>query len=340
MVVDPAASPAFVAAMGDEFCKRKDQGQHVLMRDQVALMVSLAEEEHTVFYAGCVKGLVKHMVRSTRLVLDGTAQYAIIGTNSPGFVRKAVEVADAVQRTTGLATQVQKMVAGPVQQQHEYDPEHFPPNAYDERDAFLQYTNQVPLASQSLYQIEVADAADVATLSAAAVAQALDAVVADGPGLAGAVRADYAAAVGDGAVAVALLAAAHVVVTWDGGARLTLNVLTLGERYDPTPPDAEVPDMVLAHKADVVDAFLARLPASAGVAVREQMPRGSNRVVNFRTDINAVPDCTDHFVLCADFARDGECDEDDEMVWMQKYCALSCGTCDKMTMGGPQEDAE
>ena len=341
VVVDPAASSTFVADMSNEFCKRKDMGQHVLMRDQVALMMSLAEESHTVFFASCVKGLVKHMVRSARMIVDKTAQFGIIGTNSPGFVRRAVTVKDTIQKKTGRATSIEKMVGGPVQQQREYDPEHFPPNAYDERDAFRQYTNQVPLASQSLYAIEVANAADVAQLSAATVTAALDAVVAaNRPRLAVAARAEYAAEIGDGCVAAAVLAAAHVIVTWDGAARLTLNILTVGEQYEPVPPDAEVPDMALTgHKDEIVDVFLSKLPPSAGVAVREQMPRGANRVVNFKTDISAVPNCTDHFDLCMDFAKEGECDEEEEMVWMQQYCSLSCGTCDKMNMGGPQGPA-
>lgn len=119
---------------------------------------------------------------------------------------------------------------------------------------------------------------------------------------------------------------------------MTLNTYTLGEQYEPVPPEAEVPDMVLSgHKTKSVDAFLKMLPKSTSVTGREQMPRGSNRTVNFKKDINAIPNCTDHYVLCMDFAKDGECDDDEEQPWMHKYCSLSCGTCDKMAMGGPQD---
>jgi hypothetical protein len=112
--------------------------------------------------------------------------------------------------------------------------------------------------------------------------------------------------------------------------------MTLDEQYEAIPPNAEVPDMILSvHKNEIVDLFLSKLPPSAKVSVREQMPRGSNRVVNFKRDINAIPNCTDHFVLCMDFAKDGECDDEEEKAWMHKYCSLSCGTCDKMTMGVP-----
>jgi hypothetical protein len=92
-----------------------------------------------------------------------------------------------------------------------------------------------------------------------------------------------------------------------------------------------------AHKNKIVEPFIVKLPESTKVSVREQMPRGSNRVANFKKDINAVPNCTDHFLLCMEFAKDGECDDEEEQEWMSKYCSLSCGTCDKMVMGGDQD---
>jgi len=308
------------------------------LRDQVTFMTSLAKDAEMIFYASCVKSLIKHMVRSSRIIIDGTAQYGLIGTNNPGFVRRVVSISDAIEKKTGVRTVIDKMVAGPVQQQKQYDPEHYPPNAYDERDAFLQYTNQIPLASQSLYQLEVADEGEIGSLSAKAIKDALDAVIKVNVKFADAERVDFPNEMGDGSITAAILASAHIIITWDGAGRLTLNIMTLGEEYDPTPPNVEVPDMVLSgHKNEIVDVVLRKLPSSTTVSVREQMPRGSNRVVNFKKDINAIPNCTDHYVLCQDFAKDGECDDEEEQPWMHKYCSLSCGTCDKMTMGGPQE---
>ena len=336
VIIDPKASEGFVSSLMNEFCKKGDTGQHVLLRDSVTIMTSLANDAEVVFYASCVKNLIKHMVRSSRIVIDGTAQYGIIGTNNPSFVRRVVSISDSITKQTGIRTMIEKMVGGPVQQQKEYDPEHYPPNAYDERDALKQYTNQVPLASQSLYQFEVSDESDIKKLSTTVIKNALDVVVKSNADFAGAKRVDYADEIGDGSVSAAILASGHLVVTWDGAGRLTLNTMTDGEVYEPIPPNAEVPDMVLSmHKLDVVDIFLSKLPPSTKVAVREQMPRGSNRVVNFRKDINAIPNCTDHYDLCLDFAKDGECDDEEEQPWMHKYCSLSCGTCDKMNMGQP-----
>lgn len=334
VVIDPQASEKFVSSMTDEFCKKNDLGQHVLLRDQVAFMTSLANDSEIIFFATCVKSLIKKMVRSSRIIIDKRAQYGIIGTSNPSFVRRVVEISDSIQKKTGIRTIVDKMVGGPVQQQKQYDPEHYPANSYDERDALKQYTNQIPLASQSLYQLEVSDDGDVKTLSANVIFNAFDAVIASNQKFAGAKRVTFDKEIGDGSVNAAILAAGHFIVTWDGSGRLTLNTMTLDEQYDAVPPNAEVPDMILSgHKNEVVDVFLSKLPSSAKVSVREQMPRGSNRVVNFKRDINAISNCTDHFVLCMDFAKDGECDDEEEKDWMHKYCSLSCGTCDKMTMG-------
>lgn len=336
VIVDPQASEDFVSSLTKEFCKKGDAGQHVLLRDQVTMMTDLHTDANAIFYASCVKNLLKHMVRSSRIIVDKSAQFGLIGTNNPGFVRKVVSISNSIEKKSGIRTSVEKMVGGPVEQQKNYDPEHYPPNAYDERDALKQYTNQVPLASQSLYQLEVSDAGDIKKLSAKVIKDALEAVVKSNPGFAGAKRVDYSSDIGDGSVSAAILAAGHFIVTWDGAGRLTLNTLTLGEQYEPVPPKAEVPDMVLSgHKNGVIDVFLKKLPLSAKVAVREQMPRGSSRVVNFKKDINAIPNCTDHFDLCLDFSKDGECDDEEEQPWMHKYCSLSCGTCDKMTLGGP-----
>lgn len=336
VVVDPQASEAFISNMTKEFCKRGDAGQHVLLRDQVAFMTSLSNDSEVVFFATCVKGLIKGMVRSSRIIIDKTAQYGIIGTSNPSFVRRVVDISESIQKRTGIRTVIDKMVGGPVQQQRNYDPEHYPANAYDERDALKQYTNQMPLASQSLYQLEVSDEGDVKTLSAKVINEAVEAVITSNQKFAGAKRVTFDKEIGDGSVSAAILAAGHFIVTWDGSGRLTLNTMTLDEQYEAIPPNAEVPDMILSvHKNEIVDLFLSKLPPSAKVSVREQMPRGSNRVVNFKRDINAIPNCTDHFVLCMDFAKDGECDDEEEKAWMHKYCSLSCGTCDKMTMGVP-----
>ncbi|KAL3794295.1 hypothetical protein HJC23_012420 [Cyclotella cryptica] len=320
VIVDPAAPGEFVDLMQQEFCNK----------EIVTFMTSLANDHDELFFKGCVRYLTKHMVRSSRIVLDKTAEFGVIGTANPGFVKRVVTLSEAIEKKTGVRTIIDKMIGGPVQQQKRYDPEHYPPNAYDERDSFKQYTYQIPLSSQSLYQLQVFDEAEAKTVTADMIKDALQAVIAANPKFADAKRVDFHDEVGDGSVNAAILADGHIIVTWDGAGRVTLNTMTFGEKYEPVPPNAEVPDMVLSeHKLGVVDVFVSKLPKSTIVLVREQMPRGTNRVVNFKKDINAIPGCTNHFDLCMDFAKEGDCDDPEEQPWMHKYCSLSCGTCDE-----------
>jgi hypothetical protein len=187
-----------------------------------------------------------------------------------------------------------------------------------------------------VYQFKVTDELDIKKLSTTLIKNALDAVVKSSMEFAGAKCVDYANEIGNGSVSAAILASGHLMVTWDGAKHLTLNTMTDGEVYKPIPPNAEVPDMVLSmHKLDIVNVFLCKLPPLTKVVVSEQVPHGSNRIVNFRRDINAIPNCTNHYNLCRNFAKDGECNDKEEQPWMHKYCSLSYGTCNKMNMGQP-----
>mmetsp|Transcript_7369 Transcript_7369/g.12481 ORF Transcript_7369/g.12481 Transcript_7369/m.12481 type:complete len:975 (-) Transcript_7369:1461-4385(-) len=330
VVVDPEASPEFVQSQADVFCKNNDAGQHALLRDEVTFMTSLNNDAAAIFYAGCVKKLIKPNVRSSRIIIDKTSQFGIIGTGSKGFVRKTVEIQKAIEKKTGIPTAIAKMVGGPVQQQREFDPEHYPANAYDERDSLKQYTNQKPIASQSLYHYEIDDKSGT-PMSAKLIKETLDFVIAKNSKFAGAKRANFNDEIGDGSISAAIVAGGHIIVTWDGASKVTFNILTPGEKYEPVSKDEEdTPAMVLVdHKIEVIDKFMSKLPTASNTGL-EQMPRGSNRVVNFKKDINAIPDCTDHYDLCFEFSKEGDCEDEDDGEWMHRFCSLSCGTCDKM----------
>ncbi len=187
-----------------------------------------------------------------------------------------------------------------------------------------------------MYWFKVTNKSAIKKLSTTLVKNALNTVVKSSMEFAGAKRVDYADEIGNRSVSAAILASGHLVVTWDGAGHLTLNTMIDSEVYEPIPRNAEVLDMVLSmHKLDVVDVFLSKLPPSTKVAVRKQVPLGSNRVINFRRGINAIPNCTNHYNLCRNFGKDGECNDKEEQPWMHKYSLLSCGTCKKNNMGQP-----
>ena len=344
VVIDPDASPQFVLSQISEYCV---SDRHGALRDGVTFMTSLNTVEEKKFFSTCVSRLTLKHVRSSRITLDKTSQFGLIGTNNKGFVRKVVNIQEAIETKTGVRTIIDKMRGGPVQWQHNYDPEQYDHTSYDERDALKQYTNQIPLASQSLYHLEVTKEEEVEAMTAAFVKDTIDFVLANnskfGKGkFSGAKRAVFSDEIGDGCVIVAIVPDGHLIVTWDGASRMTLNLLTHGEEYEilpseamdifpnPLPPEVEVPTSILTeHKNDFIDAFMSKMPSSMVVTGREQMPRGANRVVNFKRDINAIPGCTDQLDLCFNFVKDGDCDDEERGDWMKENCSLSCGTCDK-----------
>ncbi len=327
VVVDPEASPEFVQVQNKVFCL-SESGQRALLRDHVTFMTSLNTDAEAIFYSACVKNLSKPFVRSGRIIIDKTSQFGLISTGNKGFVRKIVEIQETIQKKTGIPTAIQKMVGGPVQQQMEYDPDHYPANAYDERDSLKQYTNQNPIASQSLYHYEIEDKSGN-TMSAKLIKETLDYVISKNADFAEAKRVNVNDEIGDGSISAAIVASGHIIVTWDGASKVTFNILTQGEKYEPSSTD-DVPDMVLMdHKVEIIDKFMSKLPTASNTG-REQMPRGSNRVVNFKKDINAIPDCTDHYDMCLEFSKEGDCEDEEDGEWMHRFCSLSCGTCDKM----------
>jgi hypothetical protein len=114
VTINPKASQGFVLSLMDKFCKRGNAGQHVLLCNGVTIMTLLASDAEVVFYASCVKNLIKHMVRSSRIVIDGTVQYRIIGSNNPSFVHHVVSISNSITKQTGIRMMIKKMGRGAV----------------------------------------------------------------------------------------------------------------------------------------------------------------------------------------------------------------------------------
>ena len=89
--------------------------------------------------------------------------------------------------------------------------------------------------------------------------------------------------------------------------------------------------VLLDHHEIVVELIMNKLPSSTIVASREHLPRGVNRVVNFKYDIEvSQPGCADYYESCTDLANNGKCESGKYIEWMHHYCAMSCDKCDEM----------
>jgi len=120
------------------------------------------------------------------------------------------------------------MKSGPVPFQHDFDPVYHSANAYNQLKGLVQYSNQPPLASQSIYQLEEVNPGVMKKLSRCFARDVVLADVITGSQCFAKSSLAYFE-VGQGSVATALAATGHIVVTWDGAGLITMNILTIGE---------------------------------------------------------------------------------------------------------------
>ena len=173
--------------------------------------------------------------------------------------------------------------------QDDFNPVYHQQSAYDEVESTKQYSNQIPLASQSIYQLEVKSEGEIKQLYPGVAKEVLDVILGEFERFASSDRIYYE--VGDGSVAVAVSSMGHIFITWNGSGIFTVNILTEGEKYEILQIQRKTKQAHLIlkdHKA-IVDAVQSKISVSTVVAAREQMPRGANNVVNFKYDLGGSP---------------------------------------------------
>ena len=326
LIVDPAASDSFVDIGREIFCNKKisRSKSHPLLRDHVVFATLRDTKSRSLMFERCLRYISKRLNRSGTVLVENGTEVGLVATND-GFVRHLVTVSDNIKQKMGLSVEIEKIKSGPVPFQQDFDPLYHSASAYDQLAALEQYTKQTPLASQSIYQLEVTGGDDVQKLSPSFAKEVLDLVSEGSEYFATSDRRYFD--VGDGSVAVALTSTGHIIVTWNGAGLYTINILTEGEKYERVKSNGEATMVLTYHKRQVVDVVLSKLPASTTIIAQEQMPRGANKVVNFKYDIDAVDGCADHYEICKRFAKNGRCDAKKYQPWMNQYCSLSCGVC-------------
>ena len=311
LVVDPSAGQ-LVNEVIDTFCNKVRRQRDSMFSNKAVLVTPLSNDVERDLFSRCNRYLTKAHNRGGTIRVD-SAQVGIVSGNK-AFVRELVAITESVAAKTGLAVDIDRIKAGPVTYQDPFEPEVHTAASYDQSNAMEQYINQKPLASQSIYQISTQlERGDTKNLLAAAT---------DGIELSS--QAYYE--VGNGSVAVASWEGGRTVISWDGFSTITVNIMTAGETYGKQPRD-ELVYLVLLDHDKMVERIKSNLSTSSKVASREHMPRGSNRVVNFKQDVEVVAGCADHYDSCKRFAREAKCNSGNLRPWMQEFCALSCGNC-------------
>mmetsp|Transcript_20512 Transcript_20512/g.48181 ORF Transcript_20512/g.48181 Transcript_20512/m.48181 type:complete len:916 (-) Transcript_20512:8-2755(-) len=308
LVVDPSAGQLVNEVIGT-FCKKAER-QRDVFRNKAVLVTPLSNDAERDLFARCNRYLTKALNRGSTIRVE-SSKVGIVSARL-AFVRELVGITESVAAKTGLEVEIDQIKSGPVPFQNPFEPEVHSADAYDQSNAMEQYVNQKPFASQSIYQIST-------QLETSDTKNSL-AVATDGIELSSQTYYE----VGNGSVAVAAWEGGRTVISWDGFSTMTVNIMSAGETYGEQRSSDEAVYLILLDHDKMVERIKNSLSASSTVASREHMPRGSNRVVNFKHDIK-VAGCADNYESCKMLAREAKCNS--LQPWMQKFCALSCGSC-------------
>jgi hypothetical protein len=201
---------------------------------------------------------------------DSTLELGIVSTGDPDFYLHLLDIVDTLEHRTGLETAIPKIEGGPRRFQVDYnDDTWFSPDAYDAGPAKDQYSKQRPLGDQLILQFHVNNNhTDLAAKLQDAFSRSLK-------------KANFTNSkpqefdeLGDGVVFVAISLEGNAIVVWDGDSRVDINLFV--------------------YASERTDAFVKRFKKTlkkaqveAKVLLRDEQPRGTGRVINFRKDIEA-----------------------------------------------------
>jgi hypothetical protein len=235
----------------------------------------------------------------------------LMASNRTGFLSEVVDLTSKISDDTGANAFVSG-IKGDLRTDtsHQY-PHHFTIDDYPTLPALQQFSEQRPLASQTIFQLDRADGHENDAISQSQLVNALDFALE--PFNDSVDANNVFADLGTGILLVHVWAEGHMIVLWDGSSRVDLNILTYDESVD--------------HKSKLADPFMKKI-GDMKLLLQDEQPRGTGRVVNFLKQAGTrTPGCWDSYaVRCLHFAKAGDCDTND--VWMGENCRKACGLCE------------
>jgi hypothetical protein len=213
---------------------------------------------------------ILHRAEVTLKNTDHTLELGVVSTGDPEFYLHLLDIANALERRTGLETAIPRIEAGPRRFQVNYNNDtSFPPDAYDAGPAKDQYSKQRPLGDQLILQLHIKNNhTDLAAKLQDALSRSLK-----GADFSNSVSQEFDE-VGDGVAFVAVSSEGSAIVVWDGDSRVDINLFVY---------DSE-------RTALFVNRFKKTLKqgqVKAKILLRDEQPRGTGRVINFRQNIEA-----------------------------------------------------
>ena len=167
-----------------------------------------------------------------------------------------------------VVVELQTMVGGDFPYNEEFDPKLYVHQDYDDKPGLVQYSQQVPLGRQNIFQL-VPTGSGGLEMSKTKLNQTLAAGIKI---LKLEVQSQYEfAGVGDGVVQIYVCEEGSVIGIWDGKNHVDVNFFT----YDERPGGPEL----------FIDSVIKFTDGKAMAALRDDQPRGIGRVINFPSDM-------------------------------------------------------
>eukprot|EP00978_Attheya_sp_CCMP212_P023713 scaffold73107_cov63-Attheya_sp.AAC.1 len=229
-------------------------------------------------------------------------------TRRPAFLSQVADIASRIEQQTGIKTAVTRNKIDIVEEDAvvPYAPYVGTMDDYETIPGLIQFSNQLPLGLQSIYQFKYTGASP---LTVTKLDRALERVLSemDLSVSASAISNES----GDGALIMSALKEGHAIVLWDGGTFVDTNLFTF--------------DQAIQHEDVFAEKFM-KYVGDLKYVLRDEMPRGTGHVVNLMKDIGTpTPGCYDLYQWCSVYSESGNCVKD--KLWMESNCMKSCGLC-------------
>jgi len=239
---------------------------------------------------------------------------SFLAINHDSFFSQATQLKNQISEATGVNVEISSMKGNQIKHQYDFSPHFYDIDDYDRAPGMEQYFNQKSLGHQVIFQlstgsddlkssIDILDAFRTQILSTGY--GLLDTQIFDDD-------------IGDGAVVYYYMDEGQVIVTWNGDARIDVNIFTYA--YE---SHFEEANLFLDKK------FLDGQNFS--LMLLDEQPRGIGRVVNPRSETNTYKGsiaCHDDYYFCPQYAaKEGDCESNQFKDFLNDRCKASCGNC-------------
>ena len=323
-LIDPMISESINMNLA-KILGRKDY-QRSLFKDQFVTISPIpefaGEERKSTLYEVAKKQIRRPLTIEMNLGNkndENNVQVLFLSVGDTGFYSTLLDLADRAKGRLGFDLEITRMKGKHISFQDNYESKDYTLSDYDTESALQQYSEQVPLGYQSVFQFGKAEnheeTDDKKGLSFDTILTAFESSMKQ---MSPEPTESVSGSIGDGLLAFTYFEQGHAVVIWDGKDRVDLIVFTY--ENDETSN--------LYHKEDIAIPFGDQLVGMNLLLVDEQ-PRGIKHVVNMIDDINVQKEgCWNKYHQCDYFRSVGNCASDTEFFdWMRDNCAMSCGFC-------------